>query len=81
MARYYFNIYEHDHLIRDLEGTELPTVKAAREEAEASAREFLADALRQHSEVNGKRIEIADANGSVVETIRVRDVLRCQKRS
>jgi hypothetical protein len=63
-------------LIPDQEGTELPTVEAAHEEAEASAREFLADALRRHSEVNGKRIEIADANGSVIETIRVRDVLR-----
>ena len=75
MPRYYFNIYEQGCLIPDKEGTECPTVKAAREEAEASARELLADALKAHKEVNGKRIEIADVDGSVVGTIMVRDVL------
>ena len=75
MPRYYFNIYEQGRLIPDQEGTEFPTVKAAREEAEASARELLADALRAHKEVDGKRIEIVDADGAVVETVLVRDVL------
>jgi hypothetical protein len=75
MPRYYFNIYEQGRLIPDEEGAEFPTLKAARVEAEASARELLADALKGHVEVNGKRIEIADVDGLVVETIMVRDVL------
>jgi hypothetical protein len=75
MPRYYFNIYEHGRLIPDDEGMELPDAKAAHEEAEEGAREILADAIRAHNDVDGKRIEIADEDGSVLETIVVRAVL------
>jgi hypothetical protein len=75
MPRYYFNIYDHGRLIVDEEGTDLPDVAAARKEAEEGARELLADALRAHTEINGKSMEILDASGNLIATLKVRDVL------
>lgn len=75
MPKFYFHIRDDAGPIADNEGMEFADLKAARKEAEESARELLADALRTHKEVDGKRIEIADAGGSVLETIKVRDML------
>jgi hypothetical protein len=75
MPKFYFHIRDDAGLIAGNEGMEFADLKAARKEAEESARELLADALRTHKEVDGKRIEIADAGGSVLETIKVWDML------
>jgi hypothetical protein len=75
MPRYYFNIHDDAGVIRDEEGMELPDLAAARTEAQEGARELLADALRAHKDVNGKRMEITDADGTVLESFKVRDML------
>jgi hypothetical protein len=75
MPKFHFNIRDDQGLIPDEEGMELPDLAAARTEASEGAREILADALRFHREVDGKRIEIADERGEVIETLKVRDLL------
>jgi hypothetical protein len=75
MPIFYFNIRDDQDLICDEEGMELPNLDAAREEAQEGARQLLLDALRAHREVNGKKIEIANESGFVIEAIKVRDLL------
>jgi hypothetical protein len=75
MPTFYFDIRDTQNLYKDEEGMELPDLNAARREAEEGAREMLADALKGHKVVDGKRIEIADENRSVLEIIKVRDFL------
>jgi hypothetical protein len=54
---------------------EFPDINAARKEAEEGAREILADALRAHKEVDGKRIEIVNQSGEMLDSFKVRDLL------
>ena len=75
MPKFHFNIHDDDGLIPDEEGLELPDLEAARFEATESAREMIADAVRMHKELDGRRIEIADGSGTVIESFKVRDVL------
>jgi hypothetical protein len=75
MPKFYFHIRDDAGLIPDEEGMELPDIDAARKEAETGAREILADALRAHKEVDGKRIEIANQSGEVLDSFKVRDLL------
>ena len=72
--RFYFHIRDGEQIIPDLEGSELPNLAAALAEARHSARDFCIDSLRGGAMVNGRRIEIADGAGTVLETMLVRDV-------
>jgi hypothetical protein len=76
MPRYFFNIRSADGVLRDPDGTELPDLDAARVEAEHSARDLLANILRQGGELNGQVFEIADDRGKVLERLPFRSVLR-----
>jgi hypothetical protein len=73
--RYYFNIRDHSGLIPDEEGSELSGMAAARQEADASARDFAMDDLRACRLVDDRSIEITDARGNVLESVLVRDVV------
>ena len=75
MPKFHFNIRDHRGLIPDIEGMELPDIAAARQEAEEGAREILAEALRYHEEIDGKRIEIVSETGDVIDILKVRDLL------
>ena len=75
-VRYYFNIRDQDGLICDEEGTELPDMEAAREEARLSARDFAIDDLRRDSPIGSRQIEIADERGTLMGAILVRDIVR-----
>jgi hypothetical protein len=66
MPKFTFNIVDDEQQLRDEEGMDLPDLEAARSEAQESARGRLADALRAHKDVNGRRIEIANAQGDVI---------------
>jgi hypothetical protein len=46
MSKFFFSYRTGDHVARDLEGIELPSLTAAREMAFETARELLADAVK-----------------------------------
>jgi hypothetical protein len=75
MPRYFFHITDEEGLSRDDEGTELPNLEAARLEARASARDLIANYMKNRTPVTRQSLQISDAQGNVLETIDVRDVL------
>lgn len=76
MPRYYFHIRSDDGLILDPDGTELVDLDAARAEAEQSARDLLANLLKDGKELDGQVFEISDHTGNVLERLPFRKVLR-----
>jgi hypothetical protein len=75
MPRFYFDILDDEGTIPDYEGNECPNLGAARQEAEASARDLLTDDIRAHREVDNRRVEVSDACGRVVATFSLKDLL------
>lgn len=75
MPRYYFHIRDARGISRDDEGTDLPDLEAARQEAKASARDLIADAMKSRKEVADLMLDIVDEAGVPVETLPVRDLL------
>jgi hypothetical protein len=73
--RYFFHVRDDQGLIADDEGSELPNMAAAREEARESAKDFLVDVLRGGPSVLCRRIEISDADGIILETLPMIGVL------
>ena len=63
MTRFYFHIRDGEELLKDATGVELPSVEAAREEALASARDFLADEIRHGAQLDTRRFEVWDEEG------------------
>ena len=76
MPLYYFHIRSSAGLIRDPEGIELPDLDAALAEAKRSARELLADLLKEDAVLDGQTFEISDADGLVLARLPFRSVLR-----
>ena len=66
MPRYYFHIVDDDGRTVDDEGMELPGLMAVAQEAEASARDLLAEDLKAHRPVYNRRIEVTDENGTIM---------------
>lgn len=54
----------------------MPDLDAARAEAELSARDLLADLLRQGIRLDGQTFEISDDKGEVLDRLPLRSVLR-----
>ena len=79
MARFYFHIREGVDLIEDDEGTDLPSIDRAREQAIGSARELFADAIKSGRELRVDAIVIADEDGNQVATVAITDVLPKQR--
>jgi hypothetical protein len=75
MPHYYFHIRDGEHLLVDDEGLCCDDMDAARFEARASARDLLAQEIRHGVTPDGRKIEITDRDGAVVETVALRDVL------
>jgi hypothetical protein len=73
--RYFFHVRDDAGLIPDGEGGEFSSLKAAWNEAAASAREFAVDDLRCGAPVRPLSIEITDEHGRILKTITIRDVL------
>lgn len=63
MTRYYFHIRDGDDLHKDTTGVDLPSVEHAKEEAVASARDFLADNIKHGEELDHRRFEVWDEQG------------------
>ncbi|HEX2147827.1 MAG TPA: hypothetical protein VHG11_09280 [Pseudorhizobium sp.] len=72
---FYFHIRRGDELRRDLEGTDLPSVEEAHEEAVVAAREMLAQRLLRGEPIDDDQFEITDEAGAVVDTLPFRSVL------
>jgi hypothetical protein len=75
MGRFYFHIRLGDRLVPDEEGEVLPDVLAARREAERSARELLADAIKLGKAEVPEAFVIADEHGREIGTVPFAEVL------
>ncbi len=75
MSWFYFHMRMGDQIVIDQEGSDLPDPAAAREEALASARQILADAIRSGNEATPEAFVIADGEGRELETVPLTAVL------
>jgi hypothetical protein len=73
MPHYYFHLREGDRVIEDPDGGPFRDLDAARSEALASAREMLAERLKAGRVLDGQEIEICDAEGHRLATVRFRE--------
>lgn len=75
MPRFYLHIRDDDRWIEDCEGSDLPTLDAARKEALAGARGILAEQVRAGEALSRQSIEIADDAGLVQAVVPMRSAL------
>jgi tRNA1(Val) A37 N6-methylase TrmN6 len=80
VALFYFHLRTGDQLILDEEGQNLPDLFAARREAEKSARELLAEAIKGGKEKVADSFVIVDEQGQM-DTFLIATVLpkSCKK--
>jgi hypothetical protein len=74
--RFYFHIRDPDGLIVDEEGSDLPSLEAAQEEARASARDLVIEDLKRGVAVQGRQIEIIGPEGTVIQRLPVLEVVK-----
>jgi ATP-dependent protease HslVU (ClpYQ) peptidase subunit len=78
MPRFYFHIVAGSRTIVDPEGTELPTLGSAREEAFRDARELMSAAVLGGRDISQRSVQICDERGQVLLTVLFADTLtRC----
>ncbi|TWF54454.1 DUF6894 family protein [Neorhizobium alkalisoli] len=70
MPRFYLHIRDGNDFIEDLEGSDLPDIRAAREEAEAAILEMLADRILGRPFPARPIIEVYDLGGKKVAELR-----------
>jgi 5,10-methylene-tetrahydrofolate dehydrogenase/methenyl tetrahydrofolate cyclohydrolase len=75
MPRYHFNLF-NDETVLDTEGTLLVNDAEALQSAAKMAREMAAESVREGRLVLDHRIEVADAGGQLVGTVRFSDVVK-----
>jgi|ERR1700709_1084510 hypothetical protein len=76
MPRYFFNIRTKHALIPDLEGGEFPDVAAALTEAGEDARHMMAELVRNGGEIDGRKFDITDEQGTIVASLAFRDAVK-----
>lgn len=75
MPHYFFHLHD-DANVPDEEGAELPHLDAAKDYTVRQARALIGEGARTNGKINlGHRIDIEDAEGKVVATVRFGDVL------
>jgi hypothetical protein len=78
MPRFYFHL-RNDIDASDEEGVELPDLDAAREKARADARFSLGQTAIDEGKINFEhRIDIADEDGRILDTVWFRDVVKVE---
>ncbi|WP_166041289.1 hypothetical protein [Sphingosinicella sp. YJ22] len=78
MPRYFFHLH-NDMDVTDHEGAELPSLEAARAYAVREARCLFGDAVTEKGRVVlAHRIDIEDAHGTVLDTVRFGDVVEIE---
>jgi hypothetical protein len=80
MPRYYFHVQRAQWTALDEEGTCLPNLQAAREEAVASARELLANAIKAGKNQVPDVILIADEDGRKLLLVSTKEAIPPQLR-
>lgn len=75
MALYYFLIYDGSSRAVDEEGSYFLNPSAAKSEALESLRDIVSEAVKTKQPIGGLAIEVCDAGGNVIETIRARETL------
>lgn len=76
MPRFFFHIRDGDVHEIDPQGLEFASLEHAVFDARKAAREILAEKLLANEHIDGQRFEITDENGTLVETVPFRSVLR-----
>lgn len=76
MPRYFFHVRSHEGFSEDHEGTEFKTDALARIEAVQSAREMMAEKILKGEIIDGEVFEIVREDGSLVEVLPFRSVVR-----
>ena len=75
MPLYHFHLHNRIGFVPDEEGRELPDLKTARAEAVKAARALIADeVLHGHLEL-GSRLDVTDAAGAILFTLRFGDAV------
>jgi hypothetical protein len=75
MPHFYVDLLQNGQISPDEEGMELPDMAAVRNEVEATIREIVADSIRHGGGVGDGEIQVRDANGSHVLTLKFRDLV------
>jgi hypothetical protein len=74
-AQVHFHIRDGEKLIHDDEGMDFPDLEAAQREAQATARDLVAQAVKSGHPIAAQVIEITDDNDALVGSVRVLSVL------
>jgi len=78
MPRFFFHTRDHNEFVEDLEGADFPDINAARRDAQAAAREMMAELLLRNDVVDGRRFEIANSDGDILEAVPFRSAMRSE---
>lgn len=76
VPNFYFHVRDGDRLIEDLDGSDLPSLEAARAKAVAATRQAVAEQLRRGEIMRDRSFEITDEGGRVLATVTYRDAVR-----
>lgn len=72
---YYFTVITRGGPIVDEEGTELPSLEAARVEAIKDARSLMSAAVLDGRDISSRHVEIHDGNGAVLLSVAFTDAV------
>jgi len=76
MPRFYFNVRSGLAVIEDEEGTELPSLTAAKTEALSDARSLMSAAILEGDDISGRSIEIRNEAGDVLFILPFADAVK-----
>jgi hypothetical protein len=75
MPRFYFDVVAGDTIVTDEEGTDLPSLDAARSEAISDARYLMSQAVLQGNDVSHKIMRIRDEKSDVAVSVAFADTI------
>jgi hypothetical protein len=76
MARYFLHLRQIDQsVIEDWEGSELPSLQAAQEEAMRGIRHLVAEAIKFGRDIDVEAVVITDHQGRHLHSVPVKDAL------
>lgn len=79
MPRYYFHVVTPTETVEDQEGTELPSLEAARKEAIKDARQLMGSAMQEGRDISGRRIEIVGGGGEILLVVPFADAFTVER--